>query len=184
MWCIAVRLRDCGRVDEIVCRRPRLGLAQVSAWVVCRARPAFLGDPCLRPPLPAGLLTVGRCLFWPGSGLDLLIRVCLGRLPARASCPTLARSGPRLPAGPCPAGSPPPRRPSPLRPVPTLARTFARGGYGTGIESDRARRDSVEANGRFINHLPGCRQVTILTPLAARLLLPDSRAFGLETFWL
>ena len=42
----------------------------------------------------------------------------------------------------------------------------------------------MEANGRFINHLPGCRQVTILTPLAARLLLPDSRAFGLGTFWL
>ena len=50
--------------------------------------------------------------------------------------------------------------------------------------SDRARRDSVEANGRFINHLPGCRQGMILTPLAAWLLLPDSRAFGLETFWL
>ena len=42
--------------------------------------------------------------------------------------------------------------------------------------SDRARRDSVEANGRCINHLPGCRQGMILAPLAARLLLPDSRA--------
>ena len=42
----------------------------------------------------------------------------------------------------------------------------------------------MEANGHFINHLPGCRQGTILAPLAARRLLPGSRATGLETFWL
>ena len=42
----------------------------------------------------------------------------------------------------------------------------------------------MEANGHFISHLPGCRQGTILAPLAAGRLLPGSRATGLETFWL
>ena len=42
-----------------------------------------------------------------------------------------------------------------------------------------------EAIGIFINQLPGCRQGMILAPKpAARLLLPGSGAFGLETFWL
>ena len=39
----------------------------------------------------------------------------------------------------------------------------------------------MEANGRFINRLPGYRQGMILAPLSAWLLLPGSGAFGLRT---
>ena len=41
----------------------------------------------------------------------------------------------------------------------------------------------MEAKGNLLTISPGCRQGTILAPLAAELLLLGSGAFGLETFW-
>ena len=41
----------------------------------------------------------------------------------------------------------------------------------------------MEAKGNLLTVSPGCRQGVILAPLAAGLLLPGSRTFGLDTFW-